>query len=99
MRCSTGLPLTAEHCPIKADGLLTLSLRPTASSAPVATATVAIGGIAVTTRTIPHIGNTLGFRIEADGVTVAPCTSRDRQAAVVGGPASQQRATYSSLLR
>ena len=31
----------------------------------------AIGGIAVTTRTIPHICNTLGFRIEADGVTVA----------------------------
>ena len=38
-------------------------------------------------------------RAKADGVTVAPCTSRDRQAAVVGGPASQQRATYSSLLR
>jgi phosphoribosyl 1,2-cyclic phosphodiesterase len=31
----------------------------------------ALGGIAVTVRTIPHIGNTLGFRIEADGVSVA----------------------------
>jgi len=30
-----------------------------------------LGGIAVTVRTIPHIGNTLGFRIEADGVSVA----------------------------
>jgi len=30
-----------------------------------------LGGIAVTVRTIPHIGNTLGFRIEADGVAVA----------------------------
>ncbi len=26
-----------------------------------------LGGIAVKVRTIPHIGNTLGFRIEADG--------------------------------
>jgi len=31
----------------------------------------ALGGIKVTVRTIPHIGNTLGFRIEADGVAVA----------------------------
>ena len=30
----------------------------------------ALGGIAVRTRTIPHIGTTLGFRIEADGVAV-----------------------------
>jgi len=30
-----------------------------------------LGAIAVTVRTIPHIGNTLGFRIEADGVAVA----------------------------
>ena len=30
-----------------------------------------LGGITVTVRTIPHIGNTLGFRIEADGATVA----------------------------
>lgn len=31
----------------------------------------ALGGIKVKVRTIPHIGNTLGFRIEADGVAVA----------------------------
>jgi ribonuclease BN (tRNA processing enzyme) len=31
----------------------------------------ALGGVAVKVRTIPHIGNTLGFRIEADGVGVA----------------------------
>jgi phosphoribosyl 1,2-cyclic phosphodiesterase len=31
----------------------------------------AIGGIAVKVRTIPHIGNTLGFRIEAGGVALA----------------------------
>ena len=31
----------------------------------------AIGGINVKARMIPHIGNTLGFRIEADGVAVA----------------------------
>jgi len=31
----------------------------------------AVGGIAVKVRTIPHIGNTLGFRIEADGVAIA----------------------------
>ncbi|MGO9913066.1 MAG: MBL fold metallo-hydrolase [Acidimicrobiales bacterium] len=30
-----------------------------------------LGGVAVKVRTIPHIGNTLGFRIEADGVGVA----------------------------
>jgi len=30
-----------------------------------------LGGIAVKVRTIPHIGNTLGFRIEADGVAIA----------------------------
>ncbi len=30
-----------------------------------------MGGISVKVRTIPHIGNTLGFRIEADGVAVA----------------------------
>ena len=30
-----------------------------------------LGGIAVKVRTIPHIGNTLGFRIEADGAAVA----------------------------
>jgi ribonuclease BN (tRNA processing enzyme) len=30
-----------------------------------------IGGITVKVRTIPHIASTLGFRIEADGVTVA----------------------------
>jgi phosphoribosyl 1,2-cyclic phosphodiesterase len=31
----------------------------------------AIGGISVKARPIPHIGSTLGFRIEADGVAVA----------------------------
>ena len=30
-----------------------------------------LGGIAIKVRTIPHIGNTLGFRIEADGAAVA----------------------------
>ena len=30
-----------------------------------------LGGIAVKVRTVPHIGNTLGFRIEADGATLA----------------------------
>jgi len=32
---------------------------------------IALGTISVTVRSIPHIGNTLGFRIEADGVAVA----------------------------
>ena len=30
-----------------------------------------IGAISVTARTVPHVGTTLGFRIEADGVSVA----------------------------
>ena len=30
-----------------------------------------LGGISVKARTIPHIGNTLGFRIEADGASLA----------------------------
>ena len=30
-----------------------------------------LGGISVKVRTVPHIGNTLGFRIEADGASLA----------------------------